>query len=66
MPEKLLALEGVESILIQNDQITVTAEPRGDWTPLAQQVGEAEDYNVVPVRRRVGHELSPDEASGSM
>ncbi len=39
MPEKLLALEGVESILIQNNQVTVTAHPRGNWTPLAQQVG---------------------------
>ena len=39
MPEKLLALEGVESILIQKDMVTVTAQPRGNWTDLAEQVG---------------------------
>jgi len=65
MPEKLLALEGVESILIKDNQITVTAEPRGDWMPLAQQVGETIrsvlQSGETPVSDSVGSALPPAE-----
>lgn len=38
---KLLELEGVEALLIQDNIVTVTATTDGDWMPLAKQVGAA-------------------------
>ncbi|MFQ5789906.1 MAG: NifU family protein [Acidobacteriota bacterium] len=39
LAEKLLALEGVESLLIQDNLVTVNAKTGGDWLPLAKQIG---------------------------
>ena len=40
LAEKLLALDGVESVLVQDNRVTVTAKGTGgEWLPLAKQVG---------------------------
>ncbi len=39
LPEKLFAIEGVDSVLIQDNVVTVTAPTGGDWGPIAKQVG---------------------------
>ena len=40
LAEQLLALEGVESVLIQDNRVTITAKGTGgEWAPLAKQVG---------------------------
>lgn len=39
LAKKLLDLDGVEALLIQDNVVTVTAEARDDWTALAKQVG---------------------------
>jgi Fe-S cluster biogenesis protein NfuA len=39
LAEKLLSLEGVESILIQDSQVTVNAQSQSNWMPLAKEVG---------------------------
>jgi Fe-S cluster biogenesis protein NfuA len=39
LAEKLFALEGIDSVLIQDNVVTVTAGTGGDWMPLAKQVG---------------------------
>ena len=41
LAEKLLSLEGVESILVQENQVTVNAQPQNNWMPLAKEVGAA-------------------------
>ena len=41
MAEKLFELDGVESLLVQDNQVTVTANTEGNWMPLAKQVGAA-------------------------
>jgi Fe-S cluster biogenesis protein NfuA len=37
--EKLFAIEGVSSVLIQDNLVTVTAATGGNWMPIAKQVG---------------------------
>ena len=39
LPEKLFAIAGVSSVLIQDNVVTVTASTGGDWMPIAKQVG---------------------------
>ncbi len=40
LPEKLFALDGVKTVLVQDNKVTITAEGIGDdWLPLARQVG---------------------------
>jgi len=39
LAEKLFAIEGVSSVLIQDNLVTVTAATGGNWTPIAKQVG---------------------------
>ncbi len=39
LAENLLALNGVASVLIANDTVTVTRADDGDWTVLAKEVG---------------------------
>ena len=40
LPEKLFALDGVKTVLVQDNKVTITAEGIGDdWLPLAKQVG---------------------------
>ena len=39
LPEKLFAIQGIDSVLIQDNVVTVTAPTGGDWTPIAKQVG---------------------------
>lgn len=39
LAKKLFALGGVESVLIQDDIVTVSAQTDGNWLPLAKQVG---------------------------
>ncbi len=39
LAEKLFAIEGVSSVMIQDNLVTVTAESGGNWTPIAKQVG---------------------------
>ena len=41
LAEKLFAIEGVSSVLIQDSLVTVTAETGGNWMPIAKQVGTA-------------------------
>jgi len=41
LAEKLFALEGVESVLIQDNFVTITASTGGQWMPLAKDVGTA-------------------------
>lgn len=42
LPEKLFALDGVKTVLVQDNRVTVTAEGTGgDWLPLARQIGAA-------------------------
>jgi Fe-S cluster biogenesis protein NfuA len=39
LAEKLFAIEGVSSVMIQDNLVTVTAASGGNWTPIAKQVG---------------------------
>ena len=39
LAEKLFAIEGVASVLIQDNLVTVTAASGGNWMPIAKQVG---------------------------
>jgi Fe/S biogenesis protein NfuA len=39
LAEKLFAIEGVSSVLIQDNLVTVTASSGGNWMPIAKQVG---------------------------
>ena len=39
--EKLFALPGVESVLVQDHLVVVDAETGGNWLPLAKQIGSA-------------------------
>jgi Fe-S cluster biogenesis protein NfuA len=39
LAEKLFAIEGVSSVLIQDNLVTVTASTGGNWMPVAKQVG---------------------------
>ena len=39
LAEKLFAIDGVLSVLIQDSLVTVTAETGGNWMPIAKQVG---------------------------
>jgi Fe-S cluster biogenesis protein NfuA len=39
LAEKLLSLEGVESILVQDHSVKVNAQPQNNWMPLAKEVG---------------------------
>ena len=39
LAEKLFGLEGVDSVLVQDNVVTVNAETDGDWLPLAKQIG---------------------------
>jgi len=39
LAEKLFAIEGVSSVMIQDNLVTVTAESGGNWMPIAKQVG---------------------------
>lgn len=41
LAEQLFAIAGVESILIQDDVVTVHAETGGNWMPIAKQVGNS-------------------------
>ena len=41
LAEKLLDIDGVDSVLIQDHLVTVNAQSGGDWMPLAKQVGAA-------------------------
>jgi Fe-S cluster biogenesis protein NfuA len=41
LAEKLFAIEGVSSVLIQDNLVTVTAATGGNWMPAAKQVGAA-------------------------
>jgi Fe-S cluster biogenesis protein NfuA len=41
LAEKLFAIEGVASVMIQDNLVTVTAATGGNWTPIAKQVGTA-------------------------
>jgi Fe-S cluster biogenesis protein NfuA len=39
LAEKLFDLQGVDSVLIQDNIVTVNAETGGNWLPLAKQIG---------------------------
>ncbi len=39
LAEKLFAIEGVSSVMIQDNLVTVTAATGGNWMPIAKQVG---------------------------
>jgi Fe-S cluster biogenesis protein NfuA len=40
LAERLLALDGVESVLVQDNRVTISAKGTGgEWLPLAKQVG---------------------------
>jgi Fe-S cluster biogenesis protein NfuA len=39
--EKLFAIEGVSSVLIQDNLVTVSAATGGNWMPIAKQIGAA-------------------------
>ena len=39
LAEKLFAIEGVASVMIQDNLVTVTAASGGNWMPIAKQVG---------------------------
>jgi Fe-S cluster biogenesis protein NfuA len=39
LAEKLFAIEGVGSVLIQDNLVTVTAASGGNWMPIAKQIG---------------------------
>jgi Fe-S cluster biogenesis protein NfuA len=39
LAEKLFAIQGVSSVLIQDNLVTVTAATGGNWMPVAKQVG---------------------------
>jgi Fe-S cluster biogenesis protein NfuA len=41
LAERLFAIDGVGSVLIQDNFVTVTASSGGNWTPIAKQVGGA-------------------------
>jgi Fe-S cluster biogenesis protein NfuA len=41
LAEQLFAIEGVASVMIQDNLVTVTAATGGNWTPIAKQVGTA-------------------------
>jgi Fe-S cluster biogenesis protein NfuA len=41
LPEKLFAIDGVSSVLVQDNVVTVTAQTGGNWMPVAKQVGAA-------------------------
>jgi Fe-S cluster biogenesis protein NfuA len=41
LAEKLFELEDIAAVLIQDNQVTVTATTDGEWMPLAKQVGAA-------------------------
>ena len=41
LAEQIFAIAGVESLLVQDDVVTVNAETGGNWMPIAKQVGVA-------------------------
>lgn len=41
LAEKLFDIDGVESVLIQDSVVTVSAATGGNWMPIAKQVGSA-------------------------
>jgi len=42
LAERLFALQGVQSVLVQDNRVTITAKGTGgEWLPLAKQVGSA-------------------------
>ena len=41
LAEKLFDVDGIESVLVQDNRVTVNAQTGGDWMPLANQVGAA-------------------------
>ena len=41
LADKLFAIDGVSSVLIQDNLVTVTAATGGNWMPVAKQVGVA-------------------------
>ena len=41
LAEKLFAIQSVDSVLIQDNVVTVTAPTGGDWMPIAKSVGSA-------------------------
>lgn len=41
LAERLFAIEGVSSVLIQDNLVSVTAASGGNWMPIAKQVGVA-------------------------
>ena len=41
LPKKLFALEGVKTVMVQDNKVTITAKDTGgDWLPMARQVGD--------------------------
>jgi Fe-S cluster biogenesis protein NfuA len=65
LPEKLFAIDGVSSVLIQDNVVTVSAPSGGNWMPIAKQVGasirEVLASGVPPVSASVLSSL-PDAA----
>lgn len=41
LAEQMFAIEGVQSVLVQDNLVTVTAATGGNWMPVAKQVGAA-------------------------
>ena len=41
LAEKIYAIDGVQTLLIQDNVVTVSAVTNGNWMPVAKQVGEA-------------------------
>ena len=41
LPEALFGIDGVSSVLVQDNVVTVTAATGGNWMPVAKQVGAA-------------------------
>ena len=66
LAEALFAIDGVQTVLVQDAVVTVTAPTGGDWRPVAKQVGAAIrstlQSDVTPIARDVLGELpSSDE-----
>lgn len=41
LAEAIFAISGIESLLVQDDRVTVSAATDGNWMPIAKQVGAA-------------------------
>ena len=41
LAEKIFAIDAVESVMVQDSVVTVSAATGGNWTPIAKQVGTA-------------------------